>query len=392
MLAAQPEPLMDYASHWAFDPAITPLNHGSFGACPRQVLGLQSELRSQMEWECGDFLWTTLPSRLREARSSLGEFLGASADDLAFVSNATVGVNAILRSLDFGPGDELLVTSHTYAACHKAAQYVAERSGARLVTVDLPFPVSSEEQIVDAVLAAVSSRTKLALIDHVTSPTALVLPITRLVDALKARGIETLVDGAHGPGMVPIDLTRLGAAYYTGNAHKWLCAPKGSAFLHVRGDLQRLIHPCVISHGYGDGFRAEFDWTGTADPTPWLCIPKALEFMQGLLPGGWPALMARNHALVMEGRTLVNARLGLDPAAPESMIGCIASIPLPPAASGSPAARLTGDVLGEWFYERGVRSMFPVAPVPAVRLSAQLYNHIGQYQQLAELLVQALGR
>jgi isopenicillin-N epimerase len=192
--------------------------------------------------------------------------------------------------------------------------------------------------------------------------------------------------------MVPVDLTQLGAAYYTGNAHKWLCAPKGSAFLHVREDLQRLIHPCVISHGFNEGFRAEFDWTGTTDPTPWLCIPKAIEFMGGLLPGGWPALMERNRALVMEARERVSQRLGVALAAPASMIGCIASIPLPGAAPGSPAARLTGDTLGEWFHDRGVRSMFPVAPVAAVRLSAQLYNDIGQYDLLADLLLEALGR
>ena len=381
---------MDYAAHWNLDPAITHLNHGSFGACPREVLALQAELRAQMEWDAGDFLWTTLPARLQAALGTLGEFLGAAAEDLAFVTNASAGVNAILRSLDFRPDDELLVTSHTYAACHKAADYVATRTGAKLVTATLPFPVSSEQQLVDAVLACVTPRTRLALFDHITSPTALIVPIARLVDELRARGIETLVDGAHGPGMVPVDLGRLGAAYYTGNAHKWLCAPKGSAFLYVRRDMQPLIHPCVISHGYGQGYRAEFDWVGTSDPTPWLCIPKALEFMQGLLPGGWPALMAHNRALVIEGRALVNARLGLAPAAPESMIGSIAALPLPAPAPGSAAARLQGDALGEWFHERGVRSMFPVAPVAAVRLSAQIYNHLGQYQQLAELLIEAL--
>jgi isopenicillin-N epimerase len=381
---------MEYAAHWALDPAIAHLNHGSFGACPREVLALQTDLQAQMEWDAGDFLWTTLPGRLQAALGTLGEFLGAAAEDLAFVTNASVGVNAILRSLDFQPGDELLVTSHTYAACHRAADYVAMRTGAKLVTASVPFPLANEQQVVDVVLGCVTLRTRLALLDHITSPTALILPIARLVDELKARGIETLVDGAHGPGMVPVDLTRLGAAYYTGNAHKWLCAPKGAAFLHVRRDLQPLIHPCVISHGYGQGFRAEFDWVGTCDPTAWLCIPKALDFMQRLLPGGWAAVMARNRALVLEARTLVNARLGLAPAAPEAMIGATATIPLPPATPGSAAARLQGDALGEWFHDRGVRSMFPIAPLAAVRLSAQLYNHIEQYQRLADLLIEAL--
>jgi isopenicillin-N epimerase len=390
MPAGQPEAHLNYAAHWALDPALAHLNHGSFGACPREVLALQAELHAQMEWDAGDFLWTTLPGRLQVALGRLGEFLGAAAEDLAFVTNASAGVNAILRSLEFQPGDELLVTSHTYAACHKAVDYVCRRTGARLVSASVPFPVANEQQVIDVVLGCVTPRTRLALLDHITSPTALILPIARLVDALKARGIETLVDGAHGPGMVPVDLMRLGAAYYTGNAHKWLCAPKGSAFLHVRRDLQPLIHPCVISHGYGQGFRAEFDWVGTSDPTPWLCIPKALDVMQQLLPGGWPALMARNHALVLEARTLVSARLGVAPAAPEAMVGATAAIPLPPAAPGSAAARLQGDALGEWFHDRGVRSMFPVAPVAAVRLSAQLYNHIEQYQQLADLLIEAL--
>ena len=191
------------------------------------------------------------------------------------------------------------------------------RSGARVVVAEVPFPLVDEEDVLRPVLAAVTPRTRLALLDHVTSPTALVFPIDRLVGGLRERGVETLVDGAHAPGMVPLDLDRLGAAYYTGNAHKWLCAPKGSAFLHVRRDRQASVHPVVISHGYapdasGARFRAEFDWAGTSDPTPWLSIPEAIAFVGSLLPGGWPEVMSRNRALALAAReTLLEALAGL---------------------------------------------------------------------------------
>jgi isopenicillin-N epimerase len=264
---------LSFASHWCLDPSVTYLNHGSFGACPTAVLAAQTELRLEMEREPVDFLSGTLPARLDIARQALSRFLGADSEDLVFVPNATAGVNAVLRSLKFEPEDELLVTNHTYAACRKTIDFVAARTGARVVVANLPFPCRHDEEIIEAVLRQVTPRTRLALVDHVTSPTALILPVARLVSTLRARGVDTLVDGAHAPGMVPIGLSELGAAYYTGNAHKWLCAPKGAAFLYVSRDRQAPLHPTVISHGYTAGFHAEFDWTGTFDPTP--CCPRA---------------------------------------------------------------------------------------------------------------------
>jgi isopenicillin-N epimerase len=236
----------------------------------------------------------------------------------------------------------------------------------------------------------VSPRTRLALLDHVTSPTALILPLERLVSELRARGIDTLVDGAHAPGMVPIGLSNLGAAYYTGNAHKWLCAPKGAAFLHVRRDRQAELHPNVISHGLAAGFHAEFDWTGTFDPTPWLCIPHALEFIGGLLPAGWPQVMAANRALTLQARALLLKTCAGDLPCPESMIGSMASIPLPVPEAGSPAARLDFRGLHAWFRERGVETWLYADPVPLLRISAQLYNHLDQFRHLATLLEEAL--
>jgi isopenicillin-N epimerase len=259
-----------------------------------------------------------------------------------------------------------------------------------VVVAPLPFPLRHSDEIVGAILACVSSRTRLALLDHVTSPTALILPIARLVAELRARGVETLVDGAHAPGMVPLALTTLGAAYYSGGAHKWLCAPKGAAFLHVRSDRQNGLHPTVISHGYGSGFHAEFDWIGTFDPTAWLCIPEAIASLGRLLPGGWSQVMATNRALALRGRTLLAEALGIGSPCPDEMIGSMASIPLPTAAARAPAATLDRDALATWFRERGVETWIAAPPFRILRLSAQLYNTVDEMRLLASLTLEAL--
>ena len=381
---------MNFASLWCLDPSVTYLNHGSFGACPSAVLEAQSSLRMEMEGEPVDFLVAILPARLDGAREALAAFVGAAPEDLVFVPNATAGVNAVLRSLSLAPGDELLLTNHTYAACRKTIDYVAAHAGARVVVAQLPFPCRDDEEIVFSVLKCVSPRTRLALLDHVTSPTALVLPIARLVNELRTRGVDTLVDGAHAPGMVSVGLSELGAAYYTGNAHKWLCAPKGAAFLHVRREHQALLHPNVISHGYTAGFHAEFDWPGTFDPTPWLCVPVALRFIGGLLPGGWPQVMAVNRDLTLKARALLLESSGLEAPCPDAMIGSMASIPLPPAARGAPAHGLDCAGLHAWFRERQVETWLHPHPLPLLRISAQLYNDLSQFKRLATLLEEAL--
>ncbi len=385
------EAYLNFSSHWRLDPSVAYLNHGSFGACPSAVLEEQTVLRLEMEREPVDFLSQALPARLDVAREALASFLGALPEDLVFVSNATAGVNAVLRSIPLQPGDELLLTDHGYAACRKTAEFVAGRAGARVVTAHLPFPCRDAEELVGAVLGCTTSRTRLALLDHVTSPTALVLPVARLVSELSERGVDTLVDGAHAPGMVPIGLSQLGAAYYTGNAHKWLCAPKGAAFLHVQRERQAGLHPSVISHGYLQGFHAEFDWTGTLDPTPWLCIPAALRFIGGLLPAGWPEVMAANRSLALRARMRLLQATGGAPPCPDAMIGSMASIPLPRAAQGAPAERLDCPGLHDWFRERGVETWLHPHPMPLLRLSAQLYNGIEQFQRLAMLVEEALG-
>lgn len=391
-----PAPASAWAPLWPLDPSVAYLNHGSFGACPRAVLERQAELRRELEAEPVDFLVRQLPGRLRQAREALAPFVGADADDLAFVANATSGVNCVLASLRLEPGDELLTTDHAYGACAKALRHAAARSGAELRIVAVPFPLAGDDDVVAPVLAAVTPGTRLALLDHVSSVPGLVFPLQRLVGELRARGVETLVDGAHGLGMLPLDLARIGAAYYTANAHKWLCAPKGAAILHVRRDRQPGLHPLVISHGYSPegAFRDEFDWTGTVDPTPWLTIPDCLSHLGGLLPGGWPELMARNRTLALEARELLCTAAGVSEPCPASMIGALASVPLPAAAPGSPAARLDADGLTSWFRERGIETWLHPWPGPGgrvIRASAQLYNSREQFEALAAGLREALG-
>jgi len=382
---------------WPLDPAVTFLNHGSFGSCPRAVLEHQQQIRSRLERQPVQFFVRDLEGLLDEARVALARFLNADAADLVFVPNATAGVNTVLRSLQFRRGDELLVTNHEYNACRNALDFVARQSKARIVGVKVPFPLRGEEDVLGTVLGRVTKRTRLALLDHVTSQTGLVLPIERLVRDLDRLGIEVLVDGAHAPGMVPLNLRRLGAAYYTGNCHKWLCAPKGAAFLHVRRDHQKWIHPLTISHGANSPrsdrsrFLIEFGWTGTWDPSACLSVPEAIRFMGGILPGGWPAIMKRNRELALAARELLCPALGIAKPCPDEMIGSLASFPVPDSrCQKPPQSPLYQDPLQEALLNRH-RIEVPVIPWPKppkrlLRVSAQLYNSLPQYERLAQVL------
>jgi isopenicillin-N epimerase len=391
---------LDHAEHWPLDRGIVFLNHGSFGACPTEVLRHQAALRAEMEAEPVRFLSRELDDRLDEARRALAAFVGADPDEVAYVTNATGGVNAVLRSLALSPGDELLTTDHAYNACRNALDFVAGRSQARVVTVNIPFPITGPDEVVNAVMARVTPRTRLALLDHVTSPTGLVLPIERLSAALAGRGVEVLVDGAHAPGMVPLDLRALRATYYSGNCHKWLCAPKGAAFLWVPRDRQREVRPLTISHGANAArtdrsrFRLEFDWTGTSDPTAWLTVPKAIEYLGSLLPGGWPALMARNRELALEARHLLCAAVGTALPCPDEMVGSLASVMLPDGPTTDIGWRrpdpLQRRLFEGWGIEVPVMS-WPAAPRRLVRISAHLYNRRDHYARLREALGKELA-
>lgn len=388
----------DARSWWPIDPSITFLNHGSFGSCPKAVLEIQTRLRAELEAEPISFFLRELEDRLDAARAVLGAFVGADAEGIAFVSNATSGVNAVLRSLDFAPGDELLVTDHGYAACKNALDFVADRTGAKTVVARVPFPIDSPERVTEAILAAATPKTKLAMVDHITSPTGIVFPIAAIVRALAERGIDTIVDGAHAPGMVPLDVRAIGAAYYTGNCHKWVCAPKGAAFLWARPDRRAAVRPLTISHGATSQrtdrsrYLVEFDWTGTDDPTPALCVPEAIRFLESKVPGGWPAIMERNRALALEARRILCEALRVPLPSPDEMIGSLAAMPLPDGRAPL-AGRM--DPLWEMLF-RDHQIEVPVMPWPAhpkrlLRISAALYNDVDQYRALAAAVVAALG-
>jgi isopenicillin-N epimerase len=386
--------------HWLLDPAITYLNHGSFGAAPKVVLAKQNELRLQLESEPVRFMVRELEPLLDEARAVLAEFVGADPESIAFVPNATAGVNAVLRSLDLDRHDELLVSSHEYNASRNALEYVAGLAGAKVVAVDVPFPIASPDVVFDRIMERVTERTRLFLIDHVTSQTGLIFPIARLIDALKQRGIDTLVDGAHAPGMFPLNLDALGAAYYTGNLHKWVCAPKGAAFLYVRANRRLGIRPVVISHGANatrtdrSRFHLEFDWPGTWDPTACLSVPAALQFMNELVDDGWPEVMRRNHELALRARDLLCNRLGIDKPAPDEMLGSMAAVPLPDGKPFVPS--LYGEPLQDaLFFEHAIEvpiHPWPHQPKRVLRVSAQLYNTIDDYEKLANALDDLLPR
>lgn len=383
----------DWASFWSLDQNVTFLNHGSFGACPKVVLEQQQRWREQLESSPVRFFAREFEALLDEARVQLASFVGADPSGLVFVPNATTGVNAVLRSLSWQPDDELLTTDLEYNACRNALDFVASRTGARVVVAKVPFPIDSPEQVVEAVLAHISPKTRLALLDHITSQTALILPIKQLAHQLAERGVDTLVDGAHAPGMVQLNLEEIGATYYTGNCHKWLCAPKGAAFLYVRRDRHSAIRPLTISHGANSSrtdksrFQLEFDWMGTGDPTAYLCVPEAIKFMGSLLPGGWTELMARNHAKVLAVRQMLCEALGVLPPCPEEMIGSMAAVPLPDGGRTWDAIALQ-DALFENFGIEVPVHPWREKPRLLLRVSAQIYNKLEQYEYLASALIE----
>ena len=386
---------------WPLDPAVTFLNHGSFGSCPRPVLKFQLALQDRLERQPVRFLVDEFESLWDESRRTLATFVGADADGLVFVSNATGGVNTVLRSLTFKRGDELLVTNHEYNACRCALNFIATRSGAKVVVAKIPFPIDSPQQAVDAVLSKISKRTRLVLIDHVTSPTGLVLPLEKIIPELNRRGVESLVDGAHAPGMIPLNLKKLGATYYTGNCHKWLCTPKSAALLYVRKDRRADIHPLVISHGANSKrndrsrFLLEFGWMGTGDFSAWLSVPESIRIIDTLLPGGWPAVMQRNRSLALAARNILCDTLEISPPCPDEMIGALAAVPLPNMTVAD-VRRVAGD-------QDALRSIlsrehdievpvvtWPAPPRRLLRVSAQLYNSLPQYERLVEVLKKVL--
>lgn len=377
---------------WPLEPGRTFVNHGSYGACPQSVLQEQQKLKENLESAPSDFMNRLYPRLLKPVRDKVADFLKCTPADLAFSGNATAGINAVLRSLSWQPGDEILLTDHGYAACANVVSYLQQRYGVCPVMVSLPFPNLSSAEIVKSVLGGLSSRTRLAMLCHVTSPTAVVLPISRLASELRARKVSVLVDGAHAAGMLELNLTELakaGVDYYAGNFHKWCYAPHGAGFLWAREEKQSMLYPGVISHGFAgpvqtSRFLQQFDWCGTFDPTAWLAIPHALEFVQALHPEGWTGIRNVGKRLLLQARELVAEVLPDQLLVEESHLGLMASLELP--ASVDPQAlylRLyDGYRIDSWLTQWNDRTL--------IRLSAAPYNTLDDYKTLRDALGELL--
>ncbi|TWU47816.1 aminotransferase class V-fold PLP-dependent enzyme [Rubripirellula reticaptiva] len=377
-----------WRSHWQLDPNLDFLNHGSFGATPTVVLEEQRRIRDQLERDPIEFLAPerSLLPRLDAVRAQVARLVGADEADIAWVRNATDGVNAVVRSFPFRSGDNVVVTNHGYNACTNAIRYVADRSGVEVRVVEVPFPISGPTEVVDAIDQVIDSSTRLLLVDHVTSPTGLVFPVKDIVDLAHCRGARVLIDGAHAPGMVPVDLREIDADYYTANHHKWLCGPKVSGFLWTRPEWQSEVRPTVISHAANrpvDGrsrYTSEFDWTGTFDPSPLLATAAAINFLDSLLPGGIVSLMQSNRELAIESRGVLCEALHVDAPAPDSMIGSLIALPIQ-----------SSDEKLQQVFRTKHRFEFPIYPslksgTQLMRIALQAYNDLDQVQRLAGLL------
>jgi isopenicillin-N epimerase len=387
--------------HWLLDPAAVYLNHGTVGVTPRRVLDAQQQLRLQIERHPAKFMLRDLMSlnpaepapgksvpRLRAAADQVGALLGCRGDELAFVDNASAGINAVLRSLRFEAGDEIVLFDHAYGAVARTAAYVARDQGAQVVTLALPFPIDDAAQVAATLEAGLTARTRLVILDHISSETALIMPVAELAAVCRARGIVVLVDGAHAPGAIDVNIPALGVDWYVANLHKWAFAPRGCGVLWAAPEHRQMLHPSVISWGLDTGWLREFDWTGTRDPTPFLCAPDGIEFMTDFL--GMNAMRQHNHALVWRAAQQLAARWDLPWTTPESMTGCMATLPLPQRLGDDQAqARRLQDWL---LFERHIE-------VPVItrgdrlwlRVSAQVYNDDSDIEHLGDAVDEVLA-
>jgi len=377
-------------AHWALDPAVTYLNHGTVGAPPRRVLAAQQAIRDAVERQPAQYLIRELTEitigapagipRMRAAAAAVAEFLGARGQDLVFVDNVTTGINGVLRSLEFEAGDEILVSDLGYGAIVNAANYVARRAGASVRTVVLPADPASEGAITEAYVAALGPRTRLAIIDHITAETALILPVRDIVARCHARGVPVLVDGAHAPGAIALDVPALGADWYSANLHKWAYSPRSCGFLWAAPERQAELHPTVISWGLDKGWTAEFDLVGTRDPSAHLAAPEGIAFQREL---GIDALRAYNHVLAWDAARMLSTRFGTPLVMPESMVGTMATVAAPETVGSSyeHAVALRNALL----FEDGIEvQVHAIRGRVWLRISAQIYNEMEEYERLAD--------
>ena len=374
-------------SLWYLDPKANFLNHGSFGACPRQVLAAQTAIREEMERQPDQFFRVKArpvspDNAIRPAADKFGRFVGTTGERIAFVVNATEAINTVLNAVEFSPGDEILVLDCVYNAVRLAVENTCKRTGARMTAVALPIPLTAND-IVERIVDAAGPRTRLAIIDHIASPTAVVFPVAEITAALKAKNVRVLIDGAHALGQLPLDLPTIGADWYTANAHKWLYAPKGCAFLYAAPNAAARTLPLAVSHWHELGFPRAFDYVGTRDVSAFLSVPAALDFIAGF---GIDEIRRYMNALARDGSQLMRS-LGAEPVAPDATSCAMRAYILPQRRAADPAdaAALMHDL---WHKHRIQIAASAFQGKLLCRLSAQIYNERTDFEHLVDVCLQ----
>jgi len=403
--ASRPDPILDFVAHRISEPArfpvqegLTQLNNGSYGCCPEVVGAAQTELRRRLEADPVRFFKSDLEFYSDDTRRAIGKFVNVRGEDLVLVSNGTFGVATVLNNLELSAGDEILVTDHEYAATMNELGKICRATGALVVVAKIPFPAVSPEAVIESVVGAMTDRTKLVMVSHIASGSALVLPVKAIVAAANERGILSFVDGAHTPGQIALDIGDIDPTWYAASCHKWLATPKGTGFIYTSPTHQDGFKPMVLScreHEQRDDRKAylsDFDYVGTNDYTGNLVIPVAIEHMGAQLPGGWDELRQRNHDLVVHGAKLICDAIGIEQVVPESMIGTMVGIPL--AGKCEP-----GSLMGEGLWDRlylnhGIQ--VPIWELPGVhdrvmRVSCQLFNTVEDFEKLAGAMKEEMG-
>jgi len=375
---------------WPLDPSLLYLNHGTVGVTPKRVLAVQQAIRDETEREPARFLLRELssgqnprrkdPPRLRAAAAVVAEFVRARPEDLVFVDNATTGANAVLQSFPFVAGDEVVVTNLNYGAVTNAARFATGRVGGSVRVAQMPHPVRDPQSIVEALDAAIGPKTRMLLVDHITSESALVMPIREIARRCHERGVAVLVDGAHAPGQLDLDVPSLGVDWYVANLHKWACAPRSSGFLWAPEERQRGLHPAIISWGHEKGYLVEFEWGGTRDLSPHLAAPAGIEFMREL---GIDDMRRYQHELAMETGRILTRGWGTILETPEPMIGSMITVPMPASlgTTRDDAQRIRDALL---FEDRIEVQMHSFQNQLWARISAQVYVDVAGIERLGE--------
>ena len=402
----RPDPIIEFVRHRISEPArfpikpgLTMLNNGSYGLTPEVVRDAQRELRCRMEEDPVRFFKADLEDYCDDARSAIASFTNTKPQDIALVPNGTFAVATVLNNLELEPGDEILVTDHEYMATFNELGKICRATGAKVTVAKIPFPDVTPEKVIGSVVGSMTDRTKIVMISHIASASSLIMPVKEIVDEAKQRGIESFLDGAHTPGQIDLNIGELDPTWYAASCHKWLMCPKGTGFIYTSPNRKDGFKPIVLScrvhetRPERNAYLCDFDYTGTNDYTGNLVIPVAIEHMGAQLPGGWNELRMRNHDLIVEGAKIVCDAIGIDQHVPDSMVGTMVSIPLPGMCEPS-------DLLGEGLWDRLYLNhglQVPVWDLPGVcdrmiRISAQLYNRMEDYERLGAALRIELNR